>query len=355
MREPDQPCLNSCSVCCNRGEAMRQLAFIAVVLLTLAAPSRASAAAFFLFDRSTAAPNDRVTIRTGATPKHFNLGKRAKPLQRRIRLYLVREAVAAQVRSRLDPRLNFVGSLVPDKNGRGLLTFSLPPVDAGSYTLAFWCPACAAFSHGRMFFVQEPNQFTPRYRAQALLKITTTASCPVTLPNGNQPPGQPPLVSWYGNGLLWAGLPTDGVYAVAPDQAAADGSIGDKLLWVTTPPGRAPTLSGGTARRGFAAAAGTRHEQGVILGRLQSIIHESRRLSSSGLLETARARRRCQPHLRCEHHRSLEAEDAHAGVSPDPPSPTKPRVMPDQPPERASSRLSAARRSSDAVNRVRQR
>jgi hypothetical protein len=223
---------------------MRQLAFIAVVLLTLAAPSRASAAAFFLFDRSTAAPNDRVTIRTGATPKHFNLGKRAKPLQRRIRLFLVREAVAAQVRSRLDSRLNFVGSLVPDKNGRGLLTFSLPPVDAGSYTLAFWCPACAAFSHGRMFFVQEPNQFTPRYRAQALLKITTTASCPVTLPNGNQPPGQPPLVSWYGNGLLWAGLPTDGVYAVAPDQAAADGSIGDKLLWVTTPPGRAPTLSG---------------------------------------------------------------------------------------------------------------
>ena len=48
--------------------------------------------------------------------------------------------------------------------------------------------------------------------------------------------GQPRSVSWYGNGLLWAGLTADGVYSVPPDHVGADGSIGNKLLWVTTPP-----------------------------------------------------------------------------------------------------------------------
>jgi hypothetical protein len=66
----------------------------------------------------------------------------------------------------------------------------------------------------------------------------------VTLPNANRPPGQPRDVSWYGNGLLWAGLASDGVYAVSQDRVGADGSIGNKLLWVTTPPWRAPTVSG---------------------------------------------------------------------------------------------------------------
>lgn len=56
--------------------------------------------------------------------------------------------------------------------------------------------------------------------------------------------GQPRLASWYGNGLLWAGLTADGIYAVAQDRVAEDGSIGNKLLWATTPPERAPTLSG---------------------------------------------------------------------------------------------------------------
>ncbi len=74
--------------------------------------------------------------------------------------------------------------------------------------------------------------------------MAATASCPVTLPNGNRPPGQPRNVSWYGNGLLFAGLTSDGVNAFAPDDVDADGAIGDKLLWVTTPPWRTPTLSG---------------------------------------------------------------------------------------------------------------
>jgi hypothetical protein len=223
---------------------MKRLALVAVALVALAPPASASAASFFLFDRPDAAPNDRVTVRTGGTPKDFALSQRVKPFQRPIRLYLVRHDLAAQVHSRLDSRLHFVGSIVPDKNGRGLLTFSVPPLDPSAYTIAYWCRACAAYSRGRTFFVQQPDQWVPRYRSQALLRVATTASCPVTLPNGNRPPGQPRSVSWYGNGLLWAGLSSDGVYSVSPDRVAADGSIGNKLLWVTTPPWRKPAISG---------------------------------------------------------------------------------------------------------------
>jgi hypothetical protein len=51
-------------------------------------------------------------------------------------------------------------------------------------------------------------------------------------------------VSWYGNGLLWAGLEADGIYEVSQDRVGADGSIGNKLLWVTTPSTARPTISG---------------------------------------------------------------------------------------------------------------
>lgn len=108
---------------------MKRLALAAAALVALAAPANAGAALFVLFDRPSAAPNDRMTVRTGHTPKDFILSRGVKPFQRAVRIYLVRNDVAARVRSRLDSRLNFVGSITPDKNGRGLLTFSVPPLD----------------------------------------------------------------------------------------------------------------------------------------------------------------------------------------------------------------------------------
>jgi hypothetical protein len=171
---------------------MKRLALLTVALVALAAPADAGAALFFLFDRPTAAPNDRVTVRTGGTPKQFTLEKRARPFQRPVRLYLLRDELVAQVHSRLDARLSFIGSIVPDRNGRGVLSISVPALEAGSYTIAYWCPACPAASGGRTFFVQDVDQFVEPYRSQALLRIESTASCPVTLPNGDRPPGQPP-------------------------------------------------------------------------------------------------------------------------------------------------------------------
>ena len=222
---------------------MQRLALVAVALTALAAPVNARAA-LFLLDQPSAAPNDRVTVRTGATSRDFAPTRRVKPLQPPVRVYLVRTDLAAEVHSRYDPRLHFVGAVVPDRNGRGAQTFSVPPLDSASYTLVYWCPACASFSRGRTFFVQRPEQVSRRYRAQTLLRIGTSQPCPVTVPNADRPAGQPPSVSWYGNGLLWAGVKADGISAVPHDRVGPDGSIGDKLLWVTSPPWNKPTISG---------------------------------------------------------------------------------------------------------------
>jgi hypothetical protein len=208
------------------------------------APASSSAAFFFLLDETSAAPNDRVTARTGATPPNFSVKQRAKPLGQPIRLYVVRTSAAAYVGSRFDSRVEFVGSLVPDKRGRGILTFSVPPLDAGSYTLAFWCPACAPHSRGRTFFVQDVDQFAARYRSRALLHIERTKGCPSTRPNGRKPPKDSPGVAWHGNGLLWTKLVLDGVYVVPPARVRADGSVLGHQLWATSPPNRAPTITG---------------------------------------------------------------------------------------------------------------
>ena len=194
---------------------MQRLALLAVVLAALAAPASAGTGFTFAFDRPAASPNDRVTVRTAGT------------LKRVVRIYLVPADVAAEVRSRFDARLSFVGSVTPD---RGRLTFSVPPLDEGTYQLASW-------RRGGELVVQSP-------RARGILRVAWAGPCPVTLPNGNRPAGQPRSVLWYGNGLLWAGLAADGVYAVPQDRVRADGSIGNKLLWVTTPRWDKPAISG---------------------------------------------------------------------------------------------------------------
>lgn len=223
---------------------MQRLALVTAALVALFVPASARGALFFLLDRPVAEPNDRVTVRTGGTPKGWELRQPVKPFQRPVRIYLVATDAAAEVHSRFDQRLYFIGSLAPDKNGHGVVSFNMPPLDAQTYTLAYWCPACAAFSRGRTFFVQRPDQFAPRYRSQTRLRLEPSDTCPVTLPNGNRPPGQPRNVSWYGNGFLWAGLERDGTYTVPADRVGADGTVGNKLLWVTTPPWEKPAVSG---------------------------------------------------------------------------------------------------------------
>jgi len=189
----------------------------AVVAATIA--SSAYAALFFLFDPTTAKAGDVVTVRLGGTPASFTLDERERPFQKAIRLYLVPNRVAGKIRLRFDPRLSFIGRVVPDRNGRGVLSFRVPPLDTGAYALAYWCPGCARYSFGRTFGVQTVPEVS-RYRRLMGLRVqmpSARQTCPVT--------GE----GTYGNGLLSVWLPPNGVLSRPREP---DGSLFDKLGWL---------------------------------------------------------------------------------------------------------------------------
>jgi hypothetical protein len=181
---------------------LRRLGVLTAALVGAAVVvSSAHAALFFLFKPTTADTGDFASVRLGGTPAGFTLADRERPLRNGIRVYLVPTDVAGDVRSRFDKRLHFVGRSVPDRNGRGVLRFRVPPVDTGSYAVAAWCPQCARNSFGRTFFVQTVPRVS-RYRRWMGLRVRlpdATSTCPVTA--GGR----------YGNGLLATSLSGDGV------------------------------------------------------------------------------------------------------------------------------------------------
>jgi hypothetical protein len=206
-----------------------------MVLAVAATAESARPALFFLAEPATAKPGERVTVRIAGTPAGFLPRQRVRPFQRPIRLYIVPNAVAADVRSRVNPQVHFVGSITPDLRGRGVLTFSVPPLDAGDYAFAAWCPSCAAFSRGRTFFVLHVNNdISPRYRRQMLLRVrglSPTQWCTTFAPVAGLPP-----TAVYGNGLL-----STAQLGTIRGQLQPDGSLFQKLGW--TPSGFTGTLT----------------------------------------------------------------------------------------------------------------
>jgi hypothetical protein len=161
-------------------------------------------------------------VRLGGTPAGFELVDRVRPLKAPIRIYLVPNDVADEVRTRFDPRLHFVGTLVPDRSSRGVLEFSVPPLDTGTYAVAAWCPGCARYSAGRSFHVL-PIPRASRYREQMGLRLrmpSAAAGCPVTIPRAG---------GWHGNGFLWAQLDESGNLPVL---RRPDGTLFQKLGWL---------------------------------------------------------------------------------------------------------------------------
>lgn len=158
-------------------------------------------------------------MRLAGTPVRFTTAQRKRPLGRPIRIYLVPTDVAADVRTRTDPRIHFVGRLLPDRNARGLLAFRAPPLDSGAYAVAAWCPGCAPQSAGRTFFVLAPAE-GDSYRDRISLRLelpSATETCPVTR-------------GPYGNGLLSTAVPdANGVLVAAREQ---DGTLFQKLGWL---------------------------------------------------------------------------------------------------------------------------
>jgi hypothetical protein len=56
-------------------------------------------------------------------------------------------------------------------------------------------------------------------------------SCPVTLPNGDPPPGEPPSAQFLGNGRIWTDLWPYGVIIGYRAFIEPDGSVGMKFPW----------------------------------------------------------------------------------------------------------------------------
>lgn len=56
-------------------------------------------------------------------------------------------------------------------------------------------------------------------------------SCPVTLPNGDTPPGESPNPHYHGNGALWTSLWPYGTIVVGAEDVREDGSIAMKFWW----------------------------------------------------------------------------------------------------------------------------
>lgn len=201
-------------------------------MVAAATAGSARAALFFLFKPAYAKPGERVTVRMGGTPESFIASQRQRPFGPPIRLYLVSNAVAPRVRSRLDARLHFIGTLVPDRRGHGILSFGVPPLGTGSYAVAAWCPGCARYSRGRTFSVLHVDEnIVPRYRPLMLLRVempAATKTCPVTVPGGSAPPGERPSPGHHGNGALWTALPRDGLIAA---ERHGDGTLRNKFPW----------------------------------------------------------------------------------------------------------------------------
>ena len=196
-----------------------RLALFALCASVVAAivASSASAALFFLFKPTSAQTGDLVTVRLGGTPASFTLDKTERPFQKAIRIYLVPNGVADDVSSRLDPRLSFIGRIVPDRNVRGVLSFKVPPLDTGAYALAAWCPECARYSFGRTFFMQTVPKVS-RYRHLMGLHVrmpSAIETCPVS--------GE----GTYGNGLLSTTLPRKGVLVAQKERG-----LFQKLGWL---------------------------------------------------------------------------------------------------------------------------
>ena len=197
--------------------------------------SSATAAMFFLFKPTSVTAGEVVTVRLGGTPPGFTLAKREKPFRPPIRLYLVPNDVAGEITARTDPRVHFIGRLVPDKNSRGILSFAAPPLDTGAYALAYWCRGCASHSSSSGFGVQTVPQVS-RFRHLMGLRIAmppATGTCPVS--------GE----GTYGNGLLSTTLPADGVLVARKD---SETSFFAKLGWLpgTTFPTRSRCAASGS-------------------------------------------------------------------------------------------------------------
>lgn len=152
-------------------DATKLAILLAVFALLGLAPGTAVAAYFLVFDRQTAAPGETVEVFTAdANGKPF-------PLLRDLRLepggkpgvlvYLLPTSISAS--SAEDRGLVPVGELVADEWGVGRLSFPVPDLPAGDYTIAI-CNRC---EEEGSFFMSRLGR--PSFGDPAVLRVTATS------------------------------------------------------------------------------------------------------------------------------------------------------------------------------------
>ena len=153
---------------------------LAIVLAALLVPGAARAALFAVFSQRTARPGDRVELRMVGSGF-----ARAPAKHAAIRVFLVENGVADSVRSPRDPRLRFIGTFdvdrtrydsVRDAYPYAPIVFRVPSnLAAGTYTVAYDCPPCAAYSFGRTFISStvRARDTTAYYRPRVTLVVET--------------------------------------------------------------------------------------------------------------------------------------------------------------------------------------
>jgi hypothetical protein len=72
---------------------------------------------------------------------------------------------------------------------------------------------------------------TPMPTSQPVAAPTGPKRCPVTIANGNGPPGEYPSPDYHGNGALWTALPPGGIDKGGTPEP--DGSTSQKYPWWT--------------------------------------------------------------------------------------------------------------------------
>jgi hypothetical protein len=85
---------------------------------------------------------------------------------------------------------------------------------------------------------ESKSSSTPATKPTATPVAARAGTCPVTLPNGNTPPGEKPSELYYGNGRLWTAMWPYNVIVATRHDIRADGSIEVKWPWFRGVAGR---------------------------------------------------------------------------------------------------------------------
>jgi hypothetical protein len=141
---------------------------VAIALAALLVPGAARGALFAVFSQRTARPGDRVELRMVGSGF-----ARAPAKHAAIRVFLVENGIADSVTSPRDPRLRFVGTF--DVNRKRSIVFRVPSnLAAGTYTAAYDCQPCAAYSFGKTFSSSTVSgNVTAYYRPRVVLVVQT--------------------------------------------------------------------------------------------------------------------------------------------------------------------------------------